>query len=115
MPSSPPSSTPTTSPPRTPRTDPQLPAYASEALADHLFALGPKRLGVVGVERVGAYAAHLEVRRVHDRGDTAVLAKASANLIGGRDAGGPHRGRRALWNRLPLESARAAGPRGVDI
>jgi hypothetical protein len=40
---------------------------SGEALADHLFALRPQRLGALGIKRVRAHTAEGEAGRVDDK------------------------------------------------
>ncbi len=83
------------------RTEPVAPSDhldGRRSAAHHLLALGPERLGVVGIEGIGADAAAFgEFRHM------AVLAIEAAHRIGrGHDAA-PDRGRRALRDGFPAE------------
>src|SRR5271166_2614357 len=88
----------------------------SEPLADHLLALGPKRLGVRRIKGIGADAAAGDVADLGAFRHVAVLAIAAADLVGGGDDSGPDRGRGALRDGLIGEgrpARRQAG--GVDL
>src|SRR4051812_38545875 len=91
-------------------------ATASEALADHFLALGPQRLGVVGIERVRAHAAAdgQVGTGVDSLRDVAVLAVVAADGIGGRNHASPDAGGGALRDGLPLEGLGAGLTGGLQ-
>ncbi len=81
---------------------------ASELLADHLLAPGPKRLGAFRIERIGPHAA-ADIGALDEIGDVAVLAIAAADVFGRRDHRRPDRGGGALRHRLVAEGGQRAG------
>src|ERR1700712_595387 len=74
----------------------------SELFADHLFALSPKRLGPVRIERIGTNPAAYRLAFDH-LGNVAILAILTANVLPLGKHPGPDGCRRSLWNCLVAE------------
>src|SRR6202451_2702953 len=64
-----------------------------EALAHHRLALGPKRLRVLPIKRVGTHAGEGEAFGVNGLCDVAILAIPAADLVSFPHHGRPDRGR----------------------
>src|ERR1700720_4773605 len=89
----------------------------SEAFTHHLLTLGPERLGMLRIKRIGPDAgAYRADQPFGDLGHLAILAIAAAHFLGRGNEGGPDGRRRPLRNRLPLEGWLALGRQlGVDL
>ena len=83
----------------------------SEALAHHRLALGPKRLRVLRIKRVGTHAGEGEAFGVNGLCDVAILAIPAADLAGFPHDGRPDRGRGPLRDRLVREGLRSRSAR----
>src|ERR1700760_423109 len=76
-----------------------------KALSYEFFALLPKRLSIVGIERVPAhpFACYADGHMVrNDLADVAVFAIPASNLVSPSHHGGPHRSCGSLRNGFPL-------------
>src|ERR1700732_1560448 len=85
----------------------------AKALVDQLFALLPKGLRALRIEGVRLHTL-THARGGGELGDVAILAIASANRLGVRNAGSPQGRGRALGNALIAKGRSTFGLTGID-